>query len=170
LAFLDKLIKLVTAGNGSAIEVSTIKIVSGLEPANTNLLLTAFGRIALDQETDRNALIQRCLCELDATKDLPKRNQLDALDAVSIPSKKQYNSTRGDGSREVTGADGERVVMEHVSGCNEDTEQTRNMISKIISKPKCTDTLLNKPPFRFIHDIIIAVAKATQFDLFLIFR
>jgi len=144
--------------------------VSGLEPANTNLLLTAFGRIALDQETDRNALIQRCLCELDATKDLPKRNQLDALDAVSIPSKKQYNSTRGDGSREVTGADGERVVMEHVSGCNEDTEQTRNMISKIISKPKCTDTLLNKPPFRFIHDIIIAVAKATQFDLFLIFR
>jgi len=170
LAFLDKLIQLVNAGNGSAIEVSSIKIVSGLEPANTNLLLTALGRIALDQEIDRNALIQRCLCELDATKDLPKRDQLDALDAVSIPSKKQDNSTRGDGSREVSGADGERVVMEHVSGCNEDIEQTRNMISKIISKPKCTDTLLNKPPFRFIHDIIIAVAKATQFDLFLIFR
>lgn len=46
--------------------------------------------------------------------------------------------------------------------CIEDVEQTRAMISKIASKPKCSDKLLSKPPFRFIHDLVMNIGKATD--------
>ena len=39
VAFLNKLIHLVNVGSGSALTVSPSKIVSGLEPLNTNILL-----------------------------------------------------------------------------------------------------------------------------------
>jgi len=57
-----------------------------------------------------------------------------------------------------------------IDTCNEDVEQTRAMISKIITKPKCSDKLLSKPPFRFIHDLVMNIGKATEFDLGMIFR
>lgn len=40
---------------------------------------------------------------------------------------------------------------------------TREAIEAIISKPKCSDKLLSKPPFRFLHDIIIGIKDATGF-------
>ena len=61
VSFLNKLIHLVNVGNGAALEVSSSKIVSGLEPLKTNVLLTTFGRLAQDQKIDRNELIQHCL-------------------------------------------------------------------------------------------------------------
>ena len=59
--------------------------------------------------------------------------------------------------------------LERIKGCNDDVEQTRTMLSKVIDKPKCTDALLSKPPFRFLHDIITEIGRATQFDLCQIF-
>ena len=64
----------------------------------------------------------------------------------------------------------ESKQQDAIQTCNEDVEQTRAMISKVISKPKCSDKLLNKPPFRFIHDLIMGIGKATEFDLGMIFR
>lgn len=170
LSFLDKLIHLVNDGNGSTIEVSSVKIVSGLEPVSTNKLLTALGRIAQDLDIDREALVKRCLGELDDIKGRSENNHIDAADAIVMSSTKQSISSRGENNTAGSGSVGFSSMVERVSGCNEDMDQTRNMLSKIFSKPKCSDTLLSKPPFRFIHDIIIAVGKATQFDLLLIFR
>jgi TRAF3-interacting protein 1 len=44
-------------------------------------------------------------------------------------------------------------------------EQSKNLISTIIQRPKMTEKLLSKPPFRFIHDTITAIMEATQFGV-----
>jgi TRAF3-interacting protein 1 len=36
-------------------------------------------------------------------------------------------------------------------------EQSKNLISTIIQRPKMTEKLLSKPPFRFIHDTNTAI-------------
>jgi hypothetical protein len=169
LSFLDKLIYLVNIGHGSTLEVSAIKIVSGFEPICTNVLLKTFGHLAQDNRIDKHALVQRCLGEMGATNIRPNGKALEAGNAVA--SLKKYDKDPEiEDTLTFKGDIGQQSIMEQISLCSEDTEQTRAMISEIISKPKCSDTLLSKPPFRFIHDLIVAIGKATQFDLCLIFR
>ena len=42
-------------------------------------------------------------------------------------------------------------------------EDVINKLGAIIKKPKLQDTLLQKPPFRFLHDIVMEVAAVTGF-------
>ncbi|KAL9185999.1 hypothetical protein ACHAXT_005237 [Thalassiosira profunda] len=154
--FLTKLISLVSVGNGSALDVSPSKIVAGLEPLKTNLLLSALGRLAQDEELARDDLVQHCLAG-NGIEEFQSRNA--ALPAVH------------DGET----PEAEALLTQHnglatmVQACNEDIEKTKSVISAIVAKPKCTDKLLSKPPFRFIHDLITAIGAQTEFDLRQIF-
>jgi TRAF3-interacting protein 1 len=49
------------------------------------------------------------------------------------------------------------------SGCDGSVETTRSLMEKLISKPKMSEKLLNKPPFRFLHDVVIGLINNTGF-------
>ena len=134
-------------------------------------MLTTFGRLAQDQKIDRNELIQHCLSG-KAIHEF-QRNQESLSDATNAHGKaadSKATTSPGANVTEQSGANEQHSIMEQIKECNEDMKQTHAMISGLIAKPNCSDKLLAKPPFRFIHDLIIAIGKATQFDLGQIFR
>lgn len=52
------------------------------------------------------------------------------------------------------------------------TRETIRLLSSIIKKPRLTSELLRRPPFKFIHDVVMELIKATgfAFNLFGVFE
>jgi len=44
-----------------------------------------------------------------------------------------------------------------------DWQETASMYEQIFAKPKMSEKLLNKPPFRFLHDMFTATMGKTGF-------
>lgn len=168
LAFLDKLIHLVSVGEGSALDVNSSKIVAGMEPLKTNDLLRSFGRLALNQELDRSALIQHCRDGL-SIEEYKQQHSAPAPDIVESSEESKSEAPSPSIEPRLTDNSG-LSLLRKINSCNEDMEQTIQMISRIVSKPKCSEKLLSKPPFRYLHDLFMAIAHATEFDLSRVFR
>lgn len=182
LAFLEKFIHLVKVGSGSSLEVSSSKIIAGLEPLNTNMLLMAFARLALDKYLDRSLLVKHCVNGLgiEEYQRLLRESPQGSTAASSVADVKgsvilgvwqEDVSSNAVCSSEPPLTDAARKSTKRsVEECNEDINQTREMIARIVAKPTCSDKLLSKPPFRFLHDIFMAIGKATGFNLGRLFR
>jgi len=211
VSFLEKLIYLVEVCHGSPIDVRPSKIIAGLDPMNTNVLLATFGKIAVDVTIDHDAAIAYCktggkVGQLPQTMTLSEAKQDSAdqgkdtvrgNDAVknvdssiketkqSIPTPsgvvngnspaeaKENASVEAFASDLGTGIERDEIELDleaQIEECNSDIMDTITVIRRVISKPQCTEKLLGKPPFRFIHDVIMAVNKVTDMGLESIFR
>lgn len=50
-----------------------------------------------------------------------------------------------------------------IERCDGSEATTQQLLGDVITRPKLTEKLLSKPPFRFLHDIVMEVIRATGF-------
>ncbi|KAJ8605547.1 hypothetical protein CTAYLR_000113 [Chrysophaeum taylorii] len=186
LGFLSKLIACVGICHGRPIDVREGKIVAGLEPERTNQLLQALALAASDDTLDRAAAIRMALaCEEPSTVPrLQQRNESKDEEVLDAPPASRAGQRPGvveeaaDEKRKPPEAEEEdglglgrsQGLDEKIEACDGSVEQTRLLLAPLLveKKPKLSDKLLNKPPFRFLHDLISEVIRSTGFasDLF----
>lgn len=186
IAFLAKIIDLLTICHGHAIDVRASKIVAGLEPINTNELLVALGKASTDSNLDRQLAIQYCLEGKSYTQvSIPRLRINSSLEQQQKTIETLHHETprRGEllsnNTLKAVEAEVKAAVVaknlsdQHLSPlsvpdkwnvpCNGDLLSTREMIEKITNKPRCTDKLLERPPFSFLYDLMLSISRATNY-------
>ena len=193
---MEKLISLVNVCRDITLEARPSKVVAGLEPIHTNILLIELARAATDSSLDRIRAINECLqkyndhpastkVEVERAHDTkrspkPKKtpeqinnkhekltndNEIRKKDKDTPLYKKDATNMSSSLRNSTTTTQQEELLKEHIASCNHDISRTRQEMEKIVSKPRCTEKLLNKPPFRFLHDLFLAVIRDTDFGL-----
>lgn len=188
VAFLEKLITLLNICVGYAIDVRASKIVAGVEPISTNALLTAFGKASVDSTLDRQLAIEYCLAGKSYAQVAIPRLKEQSRSSVEQRNDKETNSVSLEETPKgklplsdfPTIMESNPKVMTSVNHatnsplhsaqlnelivqCTGDLIQTRQMIEDITKKPRCLDKLLQRPPFSFLYDLIVAIARATNY-------
>lgn len=93
-----------------------------------------------------------------------KRNDIDG-ENNNNKNTLLVQSTQNNQDISVCVIDGKQSIEDRINNCNSDKICTCEMVSTIVTKPRCTEKLLTKPPFRFLHDLIMAIGRNTNFSL-----
>ena len=181
--FLRKLILVIGICRGTKIDVREGKIVAGLEPEKTNIMLQELAYAARDDDIDFPEASRLALSGAEPGTVPRKRGAKDeapevvaevaAVEAKQEPPRKRRESGEAKFAAEEAKAStiprGDASLDEMIAACDGQLETTRSILEPIIERrPKLSDKLLSKPPFRFLHDIISEVIRRTGFadDLF----
>jgi TRAF3-interacting protein 1 len=242
VAFLNKLVYLVGVCNGKEIDVRPSKIIAGAEPIKTNILLTMFGKVAVNKDNiDHIGAIKHCQFggaigdfnrgkkqkkktnsedddDEEETKDIDhddddeteerlelaiRRTQHNDGDFVHMEDNKNRTLDASSASKDVPLEDHEGSISDQIAeskeilesemireredkeneepidssslknkiqSCDGDPVKARKMLELIVTKPTCKEARLNKPPFKFLHDLVIAINKQSGMGLENIFR
>lgn len=149
VAWLEKLIKCVESVTRQPVIAEPLKISAGKEPENTNLLLQAFGNIAIDVSNGQLSMEQI----LQNMNNPESESQIAAQQTEEPKAAEPAIESRR-----------ETETKAETNGESEDwITQTQQTLGALIQRPRLLDKLLRKPPFRFIHDIVKALIKANGF-------
>ena len=143
LSFLDKVIKHVETRLDITIDLNAKKVVAGLETEKTRRFLQLLATAAT---TNAPTVTSGEDNSGPPPGEVIKDGKVEAPTDSTIPSAADISPR-------------EPSPLEDVIA------ETRSAITSIISKPKLTDKLLARPPFRFLFDVIAAVDAATNLGL-----
>ena len=193
LAFLQRLIAIVAAVNGSPVDVNAGKIIAGLEPEKTNELLRALATAAQKGLTEAE-VIER----VDGKKPAPPPKEAAvketakpaalpapappvpalaakkaeaAAPAAAVaskatprksprptPTQKAAVAAPADSGSSSSRSPSTAIALPPApAGAEEFTATTQRLLGGLITRPTLKPALLQKPPFRFLHDIVTAL-------------
>ena len=177
LEFLDRLISYVSITNKKVLNVKSSKIISGLEPENTNILLQELGKAIISYENgqvNNDEVIKRVNNgELiyDSKNDI-QTSQSNKTSNSSTPANKTNNSNTPVSQPLVTEPSSSIPTQEPVSApvesildivlasnppdCPSYIIASQKALQPFFEKPKLTAKVVGKPPFAFLYDVIRA--------------
>ena len=190
ISFLEKIILFVSDETNISVQVRPQKIVAGVAAENTRHLIQLFivASIRSREKRQTRAELQTddlpevnhdevltsptaTTFEMVANKNNDHANLFNSnnISTTDLSDREDSQSIikedQKDAVLDVKNKFSSLSVDQSLTLCNTEVGQTQAWLGQIISRPKCTEKLLRRPPFRFLHDIIMAVMGETGFGM-----
>jgi TRAF3-interacting protein 1 len=189
VAFLSKWILCVGIAMRRPLDVNPLKVVAGRDVEKTLQFLADLATCAADSSLDQADLVRRTLAGEEPGAAAGGGGK-GASKEASPPPRERSRKRSGDSktsdspaaakvaeagpstSRSRRGGRGAAAVPPidlssrgegSVDDADGTVEATMRAVSALIKKPKMTEALLKRPPFKFIQDIVMAVVAETKF-------